>query len=140
MGMAIKVDIVSQEKEIFSGLVNMLIVSGSMGEMGIDHGHAPLLTTLKPGRVKLRMPNGETEYYYISGGMLEVQPSCATVLADVAEHVGDLDEQAALDAKKKAQALLKEGHPDQDQAALQAELSKAVAQIKVIQELGNKDA
>ena len=83
----IHVDIVSQEKAIFSGSAVTVIATGSMGELGMQYGHAPLLTTLKHGKIKLRKEDGTTDYFYVSGGLLEVQPHCVTVLADVAEDV-----------------------------------------------------
>ncbi len=137
---SMKIDIVSLEKEIFSGMVAYVTVSGIMGEIGINHGHAPLLTKLKPGLVKIIDVKGKKDYFYISGGMLEIQPSCVTVLADVAEHVDDLDEQAAIRAKKRAQELIKNRKPDEDLAEIQTELANAAAQLRVIQELRNKDA
>lgn len=137
MVMKIRVDIVSQEKEIYSGNVAYVRVSGIMGNMGIQYGHAPLLTKLKPGAVKILEGDGHKEYFYISGGMLEVQPNCVTILADVAERADDLDEQALLRAQKRAQDLI--GNASEDAAKAQQELARAVAQLKVIQELRNKD-
>jgi F-type H+-transporting ATPase subunit epsilon len=140
MSIKIKIDIVSLEKEIFSGMVSNITVSGVMGELGIEHGHAPLLTRLKPGIVKFTNSENAREYFYISGGMLEIQPTCVTVLADVAEHASNLDEEAAIRAKKRAQELLSNFKDKEDFSKVQAELAKAVAQLKVIQELRNKDA
>src|SRR5947209_7431627 len=91
-------DIVSAEQEIFSGLVEMVVATGELGEIGVTAGHAPLLTVLKPGDVRLTLPGGHQEIYYVQGGMLETQPNCVTVLADVVERADHLDESAALAA------------------------------------------
>ena len=105
-------DIVSAEKAIFSGLMEQLIVPGELGELGIIPGHAPLLTMIKPGDLLVTRPGGAEEVYYISGGMLEVQPYTVTVLADVALRAEELSEEAALAAKARAEALLL--HPEVD--------------------------
>ncbi len=99
MSMTVHVDIVSAEDNIFSGTAKMLHASGEMGDLGILPRHAPLLTKLKPGEVRVERADGEDEFYYISGGMLEVQPHCITVLADTAVRAKDLDEAAAKQAK-----------------------------------------
>ena len=137
MVMKIHVDIVSQEKGIYSGSVAYVRVSGIMGNMGIQYGHAPLLTKLKPGAVKVVEGSGSKEYFYISGGMLEIQPNCVTILADMAERADDLDEQALLRAQQRAQDLI--SNASEDVSKVQTELARAVAQLKVIQELRNKD-
>jgi F-type H+-transporting ATPase subunit epsilon len=105
--------------------------------MGIQYGHAPLLTKLKPGAVKVVVDDSHKEYFYISGGMLEIQPNCVTILADMAERADDLDEQAVLRAQKRAQELI--NNASKDASKVQLELARAVAQLKVIQELRNKD-
>lgn len=127
-------DIVSAEHQIFSGLVEMVVATGEYGEVGITPGHAPLLTALKPGEIRLTLPGGEQDIYYVQGGMLEVQPNCVTVLADVVERADHLDEAAALAAKAKAEAdMLNKGDVDYSVAA--AELARAVAQIRAIQKI-----
>ena len=103
MAMTIHVDIVSAEKEIFSGPAEMVFASAVMGEVGILPRHAPLLTQLRPGQVRIKTPSGEEEFFYVSGGMLEVQPHVVTVLADTAERAKDLDEAAAQQAKERAE-------------------------------------
>ena len=102
MAVSVHVDIVSAETEIFSGLAEMVVATGSLGELGIAPGHAPLLSELRPGQVRVIKQGGEEELYYISGGMLEVQPHFITILADTAIRADDLDEAAALEAKEKA--------------------------------------
>lgn len=125
-------DIVSAEHEIFSGSVEMVVATGELGEVGITPGHAPLLTILKPGEIRLTLPGGAQEIYYVQGGMLEVQPNCVTVLADVVERADHLDESAALAAKAHAEAMMaNKGDIDYSLAAV--ELARAVAQIRAIQ-------
>lgn len=128
-------DIVSAEQEIFSGLVEMVVASGELGEIGITPGHAPLLTVLKPGEVRLTMPGGEQIIYYVQGGMLEVQPHCVTVLADVVERADHLDETAAFAAKANAEAAMASKGTDIDYSVATAELARAVAQIRAIQKV-----
>ena len=101
--MTLHLDVVSAEKTIFSGRVETLQVSGSEGELGVYPGHAPLLTALKPGMVRVVKQNGDEEMIYIAGGTLEVQPQIVTVLADIATRAEDLDEKTALDAKRRAE-------------------------------------
>lgn len=127
-------DIVSAEQAIFSGIVEMVVVSGELGELGIVPGHAPLLTVIKPGEVRLTLPGGAVETYYVSGGMLEVQPYTVTVLADVAIRAEALNEEEALAAKARAEALLL-NRGEVDYAAATAELACALAQIRAIQKL-----
>ena len=95
MSMTIHCDIVSAEEEIFSGLIEMMVATGDMGELGITYGHAPLLTSLKPGPVRIVTQNGEEEVYYVSGGFLEVQPGVVSILADTAIRANDVDEASA---------------------------------------------
>ena len=132
-------DVVSAEKQIFSGLVETFQVTGSEGELGIFHGHTPLLTAIKPGMVRLVKQFGEEEFIYIAGGTLEVQPNIVTVLADTAVRGEDLDEQAAEQAKRDAEAQMAKGGSaefDYNQAAVQ--LAEAIAQLRVIQQLRKK--
>lgn len=131
----IKCDIVSAEKAIYSGEVTMVVASGVAGELGIAPRHAPLITQLKPGQVRVHLEDGTEEDFYVSGGILEVQPYLVSVLADTALRADDIDEAAALKAKEEAEALLKDKTKRQDLAKVQAELAKAVAQIQAITRL-----
>ena len=135
MAMTVQLDVVSAEISIFSGLVETMQVTGSEGELGIYPGHAPLLTTLKPGMVRLVKQFGEEEVIYIAGGVLEVQPHTVTVLADVAIRAEDLDEQSALDAKKRTEEHMADAGADFDFAEAAAELAEAIAQLRLIQKL-----
>lgn len=135
MAISFHVDIVSAEAEIFSGLVEKLFVSGVMGDMEIMQGHAPLLTALIPGPVWVIKQNGQEEVFYISGGMLEVQPKATTVLADTAIRAKDVDEAQAKEAKKRAEAILA-GHVEGFKyAQAQTELLEAIAQLKALKKL-----
>ena len=131
----IKCDIVSAEKAIFSGEVSMVVASGIAGVLGIAPRHAPLITQLKPGQVRVHHTDGREEDFYVSGGILEVQPYLVSVLADTALRADDIDEAAAIKAKEDAEALLKDKTKRQDLAKVQAELAKAVAQIQAITRL-----
>ena len=131
----IRLDIVSAEKQIFSGEVDMIFVTGEMGEMGIAPGHSQLLTILKPGYVRAILPNKEEEVFYVSGGMLEVQPYIASVLADVVLRADDIDEEAALAAKEQAEKALSGKVSAIDLAKATAELAEIAAQIRVVQRL-----
>lgn len=126
-------DIVSAERQIFSGLVEMVVATGELGEIGITPGHAPLLTLLKPGEIRLTLPGGEHEIYYVQGGMLEVQPRCISVLADVVERADHLDEASALAAKAQAEAAMADKGAEMDYSVAAIELARAVAQIRAIQ-------
>ena len=134
----IKCDIVSAEEEIFSGEAAMLYATGEMGELGIAPRHAPLLTRLKPGQVRIETPDGEQQIYYVSGGMLEVQPHLITVLADTADRAENLDEAAAQRAKEDAERQLADRSGDQEIAEAQAQLAEAVAKIQTLQKLRRK--
>ncbi len=138
MAITTHLDIVSAEKAIFSGIVEMVVATGDMGEIGITPGHAPLLTVLKPGEIRLRLPGGEEEVYYVSGGMLEVQPFYVTVLADAVERADNLDEAAALAAKAQAEDLIANKGADLDYSVAATELARAVAQIRAIQKMRKK--
>lgn len=133
MSMTVNLNVVSAEESLFSGSIESLQITGSEGELGIMPGHAPLLTSLKPGMARIVKKGGDEEVIYISGGMLEVQPNNVTVLADVATRGGDLDEQAAEDAKKRAEEHLNAQAGSVDYAEAAAELARAVAQLRVIQ-------
>lgn len=132
---SIKCDIVSAETEIFSGEVAMVYASGIAGELGIAPRHAPLITLLKAGEVRVEMQDGSHQNYYVSGGILEVQPYLVSVLADTAVRAEDIDEAAAIQAKDEAERLLKDSEKRQDLAHVQADLAKAIAQIQAISRL-----
>jgi F-type H+-transporting ATPase subunit epsilon len=138
MAMTVHVDIVSAEAAIFSGLATMVFAPGVMGELGIMPRHAPLLTKIKPGEVRIRTEDGNEEFFYVSGGMLEIQPHVITILADTAARAKDLDEAAAQAAKQRAEQALKDKKGDIDLAQAEAELAEAIAQIKAIQSLRKK--
>ncbi len=131
----IHVDIVSAEGEIFSGEAAMVFVPAVMGEIGIAPRHAPLLTTLKPGEVRVQTPAGEEQFFYVSGGAIEVQPHLVTVLADTALRARDLDEAAAMQAKQRAEEALRDRTGQIELAEAQAELARAMAQIRAIEKL-----
>lgn len=135
MAMTIHVDIVSAEEEIFSGPAEMVFATAVMGELGIMPRHAPLLTQLKPGEIRLKTPGGEEQFYYVSGGMLEVQPHVVTVLADTAVRARDLDEAAAIQAKERAEQALRDKTSEFEYAQAQAELAEAAAQLRAIKKL-----
>ncbi|TMM45782.1 F0F1 ATP synthase subunit epsilon [Colwellia ponticola] len=131
--LTVHLNVVSAEESLFSGSIKSLQITGSEGELGILPGHAPLLTSLKPGMALITKQDGNEEVIYLSGGMLEVQPNNVTVLADVATRAADLDEQAALEAKQRAEANINAQGSDVDFAIAAAELARAVAQLRVIQ-------
>lgn len=131
--MTFHLDIVSAEKNLFSGTVESFMVTGSEGELGIYPGHTPLLSTIKPGMVRLVKQHGHEEIIYVSGGMLEVQPGTATVLADTAIRGEDLDTAKAEEAKRKAEEHIQNQHNDIDFAQAASELAKAMAQLRVIE-------
>jgi len=128
----IHLDIVSAEKEFFSGIVELVVATGLMGEIGVVFGHAPLLTQLKPGEIRVTLPGGKVEIFYISGGMLEVQPGIVTVLADEAERAESLDEAKAMKAKEKAEQALLDRDSNFDYTIAAADLARAAAQIQAI--------
>lgn len=134
----IQVDIVSAEAEIHSGEAAMVVVTGEEGELGIAPRHAPLLTRIKPGQVRVIQPDGEEEFYYVSGGMLEVQPHVVTVLADTAARARDLDEAAAIKAKEEAERALADRTADMEMAEAQAQLAEAMAQLAALERLRKK--
>jgi len=131
--LTVNLNVVSAEESLFSGSIESLQITGSEGELGIMPGHAPLLTSLKPGMARIVKKGGEEEVLYLSGGMLEVQPNHVTVLADVAARGGDLDEAAAEEAKKRAEEHLNAQGGDVDYAEAAAELARAIAKLRVIQ-------
>ncbi|HLD66710.1 MAG TPA: F0F1 ATP synthase subunit epsilon [Pseudomonas sp.] len=138
MAMTVHCDIVSAEGEIFSGLVEMVIAHGNLGDIGIAPGHAPLITDLKPGPIRLIKQGGEAEVYYISGGFLEVQPSMVKVLADTVQRAADLDEASAQEAVKAAEKALNEKGAEFDYGSAAARLAEAAAQLRTVQQLRKK--
>lgn len=135
MAMTIHLDVVSAEEEIFSGLGTMVFAPAEMGEVGITPRHTPFLARLKPGEVRIRQENGEEQYFYVSGGILEVQPHVVTVLADTAYRAHDLDEAAALAAKEKAEQALQDRRSDLEVATARSKLLEAMAQLRAIEKL-----
>jgi F-type H+-transporting ATPase subunit epsilon len=133
--MTIHVDIVSAEAAIFSGLAEMVIAPAVAGDIGILPRHAPLLTTLRAGEIRVKIQPNQEESFYLSGGILEIQPHVITVLADTAIRAHDLDEAAAMEAKHRAEKMLADKKSDIDYARAQAELVEAMAQLQAIQRL-----
>src|SRR5688572_18360314 len=129
------VDIVSAEGEIFSGAASMVFAPGSQGELGIAPRHAPLLTLLKAGEVRVQTPDGAEQHFFVGGGALEIQPHKVTVLADTALRAKDLDEAAALSAKQRAEEALRDRVGAMEIAEAQAELARAAAQLRAIEKL-----
>ena len=127
-----QVEVVSAEKEIFSGEATMLIATAEGGELGIYPQHTPLLTNLNPGDVRVQTSDGEEQVIYVSGGILEVTPKKITVLSDTAIRADDLDEAAALEAQRKAEQALKDSNADIDYARAKAELAHAAAQLQAL--------
>jgi F-type H+-transporting ATPase subunit epsilon len=139
MAMTMHVDIVSAEASIFSGIAEFVVVPGEAGELGIMPHHAPLLTRIKPGTVRIKVQDqAEEEWIYVSGGMLEVQPLILTILADTAVRGADLDEAKANEAKQKAEEAIKNRTGKMEIAQAQAELAQAVAQLAAIKNLRKK--
>ena len=132
---SIRVDIVSAEGEIFSGEAGMVFAPGQLGEIGIAPRHAPLLTDLKPGEVRVQPPEGEERVFYVSGGILEVQPQRVTVLANSALRAEDLDEAAAFEAREKAREALEGRHGEIDLEQAQRDLIEAEARYRAAEKL-----
>jgi len=138
MAMTIHCDIVSAEEQIFSGLVEMLVATRDLGELGVTYGHAPLLTSLKPGPIRVVAQNGEEQIYYVSGGFLEVQPGVISVLADTAIRATDVDEAAAEEARKHAEHALANQSGDFDYGRASAQLAEAAAQLATLRKMRNR--
>ena len=135
MTTTIRVDIVSAEAEIFHGTATLVVASGDEGELGIAPRHAPLITRLKPGQVRVQLENGDEQFFYVSGGILEVQPNVVTVLADTAIRAKDLDEAAARHAKEEAERMLSNRTDALEVAQAQAQLAQAMAQLQALERL-----
>lgn len=135
MASTIRCDIVSAEEEIFHGKVKLVVATGEMGELGIAPRHAPLITRLKPGQVRVILENGDEQFFYVSGGILEVQPQVVTVLTDTAIRAKDLDEVAAKQAKEEAEKLLLNRTDAMEVAEAQAQLAQALAQLQALERL-----
>ncbi|TAL50954.1 MAG: F0F1 ATP synthase subunit epsilon [Methylovulum sp.] len=135
MTMTVHVDIVSAEKEIFSGLAEMVFAPAELGEVGITPRHAPLISKLNPGEVRVKVTDKESYPFFISGGILEVQPHLVTILADTAIRAKDIDEAAALDAKAKAEEALLDKSGKIDYEAAHAELLQAIMQLRTLDRL-----
>jgi len=135
MAMTIHVDIVSAEGSMHSGRAAMVFAPAQMGEVGIAPRHTAMITRLTPGDIRVQMENGEVEHFYVSGGMLEVQPDVVTVLADTAIRAHDLDEAKAVEVKRRAEDALAGKIAEFEYAKAQAELADAVAQLRAIEKL-----
>jgi F-type H+-transporting ATPase subunit epsilon len=135
MAMTIHVDIVSAESEVYSGLALMVFAPAEMGEVGIAPRHAPLISKLKPGEVRVKISENEYQEFYVSGGLIEVQPHTVTILADTAIRAHDLDEAAALQAKARAEELLSDKSDKIDYANAKIELIQAIAQLRTLDRL-----
>ncbi len=138
MSKTIRCDIVSAHEEIFSGEASMIFATGSVGELGISPRHAPLITQLKPGPVRVQQPNGEEAFFFVGGGILEVQPHIVTVLADTAVRADDIDQAAAVRAKEEAERELQDRTGDMEVAEAQAKLADAIAQLQALERLRKK--
>ena len=135
MSMTTHIHIVSAETEIFSGTANMVFAPAEMGEVGIHPRHAPLITKLKPGEVRIVLQDGDEQSFFVNGGILEIQPHVVTILSDTAMRAADIDEAAAKEAKSRAEAAMADKKSDLDYARAKAELIEAIAKIETIKKL-----
>ena len=138
MAATMTVEIVSAESEIYSGTAKMFFAPAVMGEVGVPPRHTPLLTKIRPGEVRVINEDDQEEFFYLSGGMLEILPSGVTVLADTAQRAADLDEAAAMEAKERAEKALADRKDDIDYASAEAQLAEAIAQIETIRKIKKK--
>lgn len=138
MPITVHCNIVSAEEQLFSGLVERVVARGAVGELGIEAGHAPLLTPLVPGTVRVVKQNGDEEIVYVSGGYLEVQPNTVTILADTALRADSIDEAAALEAKRQAELAMENKSSEMDYSTALAQLAEAVAKLRTLQEVKKK--
>ena len=135
MATTVHCSIVSAEQEIFSGLIEMVVATGSLGELGIKPGHAPLLSGIKPGPVRLILEGGEEEIFFASGGYIEVQPTAVTILADTAIRADNIDEAAATEAERKSQSELNDQRAEVDFARVSADLQEQAAMLRTVRKL-----
>ena len=135
MAMTVHCDIVSAEKQLFSGLVELVVAAGGEGDLGVMPGHAPLLTRLKPGPVRVKKQNGDEAVFYVSGGFLEIQPKLVTVLADTAERAQDMDGAQAEEAKQRAKEALEGKNADMDYSRAAITLAEASARLRTIEQI-----
>ena len=135
MATTVHCSIVSAEQEIFSGLIEMVVATGSLGELGIKPGHAPLLSGIKPGPVRLILEGGEEEIFFASGGYIEVQPTAVTILADTVIRADNIDEAAATEAERKAQSELNDQRAEVDFARVSADLQEQAAMLRTVRKL-----
>jgi len=138
MAMTMHLNIVSAENEIYSGTITQVFAPAEMGEVGVMPRHAPMLSTLKPGVVRVIPQEGEEQSFYVSGGILEIQPHVVTILSDTALRAADIDESAALEAKSRAESAMKDKASEMDYAKAKSELIEAVAQIEALKKLRKK--
>ena len=139
MANTIHIDVVSAEEQIYSGEAEFVVLPGIMGELGIYPRHTPLFTQIKPGAVRIKVPNqAQEEFVFIAGGFLEVQPHVVTVLADTAIRAKDLDEKAALEAKRAAEEAMQNKTSKEEIATAEAELSIALAQLEAIRKMRHR--
>ena len=138
MALTVECDIVSAEQEIFKGQVEMLIATGSLGDLGITPGHAPLLTELRPGPIRLITAGGEEEVFFVSGGFLEVQPHQIKILADTALRADDMNEAAAEEARRQAEKALENQSGEFDYSRAATQLAEAAAQLRTLQAVRKK--
>lgn len=138
MAMTMHCDIVSAEKSIFSGRVEMVVATGTLGDLGVAPGHAPLITGLIPGPVRLIKDGGDEEVFYVSGGYLEVQSGVVTLLADTALRADDVDEAAAVEAMEEAERAMQDSSAELDYGAAAAQLAEAAAQLRALRQLKNR--
>ena len=133
MTMTVHVDIVSAEKEVFSGLAEMIFAPAELGELGITPRHAPLITRLNPGEVRVKVSSTESYPFFISGGLLEIQPNAVTILADTAIRAKDIDEAAAIEAKVRAEEILADKNSRVDYALAEKQLHQAIMQLRTLE-------
>ncbi|WP_210397913.1 F0F1 ATP synthase subunit epsilon [Motiliproteus sediminis] len=138
MAMTVHCDIVSAEEQIFSGLIEFVSLTGSLGDLGITPGHAPLLTEIKPGPVELKKQGGEEEIFYVSGGFLEVQASKVTIMADTALRAADMNEAAAEEAQRHAQQALNDQNAEFEFSRAASQLAEAAAQLRTLRQIRKK--
>ena len=138
MAMTMHCDIVSAEKSIFSGRVEMVVATGTLGDLGVAPGHAPLITGLIPGPVRLIKDGGDEEVFYVSGGYLEVQSGVVTLLTDTALRADDVDEAAAVEAMEEAERAMQDASAELDYGTAAAQLTEAAAQLRALRQLKNR--